>query len=206
MELAHVIGSATFGLALVLVILGRAELFTENFLIPVSAVYAGRARLRTLLSMWGITFAFNALGLLLFAAIFVKSGVLETGALDAAGDLADTQADRDVVAALLSAVAAGTIMTLFTWVAAAAGSSSAQAIAALAVGFLLLAPSLNHAVLSFGEIVFGIFAGTTGADWLDLLRNTGLAIVGNLVGGVGLVFATRLAQVRGEPNSTLGDR
>ncbi|MBA3438216.1 MAG: formate/nitrite transporter family protein [Thermoleophilaceae bacterium] len=203
-EPAHVIGSATFGLALVLITLGRAELFTENFLIPVSAVYAGRAPLRALLSMWGITFLFNGLGLLLFAAIFSHAGVLEKSALEAAGTLADTQADRDVVPALLSAIGAGTVMTLFTWVAAATASTSARVIAALGVGFLLLAPSLNHAVVSFGEILFGLLADTADAGWGDLARNTSIAVVGNLIGGVGLVFATRLAQVRGEPDSDSG--
>ncbi len=204
LETAHVLGSLTFGLALVLITLGRTELFTENFLIPVSAVYAGRSRLGSLLRMWGITFAVNALGLVLFAAIFSKAGVLEPSALKAAGALADTQAERAVVPALLSAIAAGTVMTLFTWVAAAAGSPSAQVLTGFAVGFILLASSLNHAVVSFGEIVFGLFADTTAADWGDLVRNTAIAIAGNLIGGVGLVFATRLAQVRGEPGSDSG--
>lgn len=203
-EPAHVLGSLTFGLALVLITLGRAELFTENFLIPVSAVYAGRARLRELLSMWGITFLFNGFGLLVFAAIFARAGVLEPSALEAAGTLADTQADRDAVPALLSAIGAGTVMTLFTWVIAATESTSARVIVAFGVGFLLLAPSLNHAVVSFGEILFGLLADTTTADWGDLARNTALAVVGNLIGGVGLVFATRLAQVRGEPDSDSG--
>ncbi len=202
-EPAHVIGSLAFGLAFVLITLGRAELFTENFLIPVSAVYAGRSSVGALLRMWGITFVFNGVGLLLFAAIFSKAGVLEPSALEAAGSLADTQADRDVVAALLSAVAAGTIMTLFTWVIAASESTSARVLTALVVGFLLLAPSLNHAVVGFGEILFALLAHTTTAGWGDMAGNTALAVIGNLVGG-GLVFATRLAQVRGEPDSESG--
>lgn len=203
-EPAHVLGSLTFGLAFALITLGRAELFTENFLIPVSAVYAGRSPLRLLLRMWGITFAFNAAGLALFAAILSYSGVLEKSALVAVGALADTQVSRHAGAAFLSAVAAGTIITLFTWVVAAAEDATARLLAALVVGFVLLAPSLNHAVVSFGEIVFGMAAGTTVADLWDLVRNTLLATAGNLVGGVGLVFVTRLAQVRGEPGSDSG--
>jgi formate/nitrite transporter FocA (FNT family) len=74
----------------------------------------------------------------------------------------------------------------------------------LLVGFVLVAPSLNHAVVSFGEIVFALIAGTATGTVGDLARNFGLAIVGNLVGGLGLVTATRLVQVRGEPGSTSG--
>ena len=201
---AHVLGSLTFGFAFVFITLGRAELFTENFLIPVGAVYAGRSTISRLLRMWGVTFGANAAGLLLFAAIFGVSGVLEPSALDAVGALADTQVQRDAWAALLSGIAAGTVMTLFTWVVAAAEDATARLLASLLVGFVLLAPSLNHCVVGFGEIVFGMIAGTTTADIGDLLRTVGLAIAGNLIGGVGLVFLTRLAQVRGEPGTSSG--
>jgi formate/nitrite transporter FocA (FNT family) len=77
-------------------------------------------------------------------------------------------------------------------------------LASLLIGFVLLAPSLNHSVVGFGEIVSGMIAGTTTADIGDLLRTVGLAIAGNLIGGVGLVFLTRLAQVRGEPGTSSG--
>lgn len=200
----HVVGSLAFGIAFVLITIGRAELFTENFLVPVGAVYARRSTMAALLRMWGITLVLNLVGLALFAAIFSVEGVLRPESLKTAGTLADTYALRDAVPALLSAVAAGTVMTLFTWVIAAAESAGARVILAMLIGFILGAPSLNHAVVSFGEIVLGLFAGTSAGDAVDLFRNLGLAIVGNLVGGVGLVFATRLAQVRGEPGTEDG--
>jgi len=45
-DTAHVLAALTFGIAIAFITLGRAELFTENFLIPVSAVHAGRASTR----------------------------------------------------------------------------------------------------------------------------------------------------------------
>jgi formate/nitrite transporter FocA (FNT family) len=201
---AHVLGSLVFGVGFVFITVGRAELFTENFLVPVGAVAAGRGTLARLLRMWGLTAVANAAGLALFAALFSVSGVVEDTTLRAAGTLADTLTERSNLAALASAVAAGTVMTLFTWVVVAAESASARVVAALVVGFLLAAPSLNHAVVGFGEVVFGLVAGTTDATWGDLARNTAIATAGNLVGGIGLVFTTRLAQVRGEPGSGFG--
>ncbi len=197
--------SLTFGIGFAFITIGRAELFTENFLIPVGAVAAGKAALSDLLRLWGITLALNFVGLLLFAALFAVDGVLEPSTREAAGALADTLGQRDHLPAFLSAVAAGTIMTLFTWVAAAAEGSAGRIISALIVGFILAAPSLNHAVVSFGEMSFGILSGTAAVGWEDLARNVTIAIVGNLVGGVGLVFPTRIAQVRGEPDSSSGE-
>src|SRR5436305_509954 len=87
-----------------------------------------------------------------------------------------------------------------------APEQTAHVIGSLLVGFLLAAPTLNHAVVAFGKISFGLIAGTTHATTTDLVRNTLVAIAGNLVGGIGLVFATRIAQVRGEPDTSSGFR
>jgi len=203
---AHVLASLTFGVGFVFLTVGRAELFTENFLIPVGAVFAGRAGPRGLLRMWVLTLIFNLLGLAVFAAVVSVRGVLPPEVLHAAGTMADTLGDRALLPALLSAIAAGAVMTVFTWVIAAAESGIARIAAALIVGFLLAAPSLNHAVVGFGEMIFGVLAGTSHSGWVDLVRSLGIAIVGNLIGGIGLVFTTRLAQVRSEPDSTSGQR
>jgi formate/nitrite transporter FocA (FNT family) len=205
-ETAHVVGSLVFGLGFVFITIGRAELFTENFLIPVGAVHAGRAPVSRLLRMWIITLVANFVGLAGFAAVFAADGVLPATALDAAGTMADTLGDRPALAAFLSAVAAGTVMTLFTWVVAAADTGIARIAAALIVGFVLSAAALNHAVVGFGEMIFGLLAGTARSGWADLARTIAIAIAGNFVGGVGFVFATRLAQVRGEPDSDSGRR
>ncbi|HYF28261.1 MAG TPA: hypothetical protein VD931_21140, partial [Baekduia sp.] len=70
----------------------------------------------------------------------------------------------------------------------------------LVIGFLLAAPSLNHAVVSFGEMSFGVLADTPDkATWTDIAQNLPVAIAGNLAGGLAFVTLARLVQVRGEP-------
>lgn len=201
---SHVLASLLFGLSFVFITLGRAELFTENFLIPVGAVFSNRSSASMLLRMWVVTLGFNFLGLAALAALASIPGVLPSGSLHAAGVITDTLSDRSLVAALGSAILAGIVMTVFTWVTTAAESGTARILAALLVGFLLLAPSLNHAVVGFGEMFLGLLAGTSHAGWVDLLRNVSIAVLGNLIGGVGIVFTTRLAQVAGDPVSGAG--
>ncbi len=118
--------------------------------------------------------------------------------LEAAGGLADTLAERDLVAAAVSAVLGGAVITVFTWLAEAAESDLTRLFIALAVGFVLVAPSMNHSVVGFGEILFGIVAGTTDAGWVDLLRNTAVAVAGNVAGGVILVAFVRSVQAGAE--------
>jgi formate-nitrite transporter family protein len=90
-------------------------------------------------------------------------------------------------------------MTLLTWTAHAAEDDIGRIAIALLVGFLLAAPSLNHAVVSVGEMAFGLFADRGQAGWVDLLQNFPVAVLGNLLGGMVLVTVMRLVQVRGEP-------
>jgi formate/nitrite transporter FocA (FNT family) len=198
-ETAHLIGSLGFGIGLVFLLIGRSELFTENFMVPVSAAIYGRGSVRMLLRLWGGTLIGNLLGLTVIGFIMTRAGLVPPSTLDAAGSLADTFAARDALAALLSGIVAGTIMTLLTWLAHAASGDSARIQIALLVGFLLAVPSLNHAVVSFGEMAFGIMAGTGSATWLDLAQNFPLAVAGNLVGGLGFVTLARIVQVRGDP-------
>jgi formate/nitrite transporter FocA (FNT family) len=196
---AHALGSFVFGIGFVFIVVGRSELFTENFLVPVTTVADGRRDVRALLRLWTLTLIGNLTGLLVLALVLTRAGLVPPQTLVAASHLAETFAQRDVVAALLSAIVAGAVMTLLTWLAHAAHDETAKVAIALVVGFVLAAPSLNHAVVSVGEMSFGILAGKGSAGWIDLAQNFPLAVVGNLIGGLGFVTTMRGIQVRGEP-------
>jgi lipase chaperone LimK len=65
-------------------------------------------------------------GLLIVSAMLTRAGLVPPETLDAAGAIADTFAERDLIGAFLSAVLAGTTMTLFTWLTHAAERDSAR--------------------------------------------------------------------------------
>jgi formate-nitrite transporter family protein len=195
---AHLVGSLTFGVGFVFLLIGHSELFTENFMVPVSAAIYGRGNTATLLRLWLGTLIGNLAGLMIFAWILSRAGLVPPETLKSAGTTAETFASRSAGTALLSGIVAGTIMTLMTWLAHAAKGDSARIGIALVVGFLLAAPSLNHAVVSFGEMAFGIMAGTGDASWKDLAQNFPIAVAGNLIGGLAFVTLARGLQVRGE--------
>ena len=198
---AHVGGSLVFGVGFVLIILGRSELFTENFLVPIAPVLRRLAPVSAVARLWTVTALANLVGIFVLAAIFTRAGLVPPETLDAAGKVADTFAERDFIAALLSAIIAGTVMTLFTWIATAVELDVARIGIALIVGFILAAPSLNHAIVGFGEMSFGLLAGTTSsAEWIDVAQNFPVSVLGNLIGGLGFVTLARVLQVQGEPD------
>jgi formate/nitrite transporter FocA (FNT family) len=199
-DVAHFAGSLFFGVGFVFLIVGRGELFTENFLVPVGSLLAGRTGGRGLLRLWSITFLANYAGIVLFALMLSATGVLKTTTLDATGPIADTLVGRGWSAAILSAIVAGAVMTLLTWLAHAAESESARIMVALVIGFVIAVPTLNHAVVSFGELMLAVFAGTTDATAGEIIRTLACAVVGNAAGGFGLVTLNRLIMARGEPD------
>lgn len=199
-EIAHVIGALFFGIAFVGIVIGRSELFTENFLVPVVAVLArGRSKL-ALTKMWAISLVFNLLGITLFAWLFSIGGVLPENTVEAGAFLGDKFVDRGIADGLASAIIAGTAITVFTWMSVATERDSTRVLLALLIGIVLLVPTLNHSVVSFGEVMFAIFSGGTDTSVGEVARQEGVAIVGNLLGGLLFVTTTRMVQVSGEPH------
>jgi formate/nitrite transporter FocA (FNT family) len=85
-------------------------------------------------------------------------------------------------------------MTLMTWfVEGAAESMGVRIVMSWIVGALILLGTFNHAVVTTIELVFGMrFGADVGVG--DLFANLGLALAGNLAGGLLLVTFARSAQ------------
>ncbi len=196
--LASTLGGLTFGIGFVLITLGRSELFTENFLIPVGAVIEGRRPLRRLPTLWIPTLLANVVGMFVLALIMSQSTVLGHHALAAGGHTADVLAHRTTLGAFLSAVLAGLVMTLWTWLGLAIRTDVGRILVALAIGFTIAAPSMNHVIVGTGEMMFGVLGGHSSATWGDIGINFLLALAGNLIGGTLFVTLSRLIQVRAD--------
>jgi formate-nitrite transporter family protein len=107
-------------------------------------------------------------------------------------------ADRSAWAAFLSAVMAGLVMTLWTWLGIAVRTDIGRIFVALLIGFTIAAPNLNHVIVGTGEMMFGVLGGASQATWGDVGINFLLALAGNLVGGTIFVTLTRFVQAHTE--------
>ena len=136
----------------------------------------------------------NLLGGALLAIVLTSQGVLSGDSHHEAVDLAERLAGYGVLTSFLSAIVAGALMTLMTWfVEGAAQSMGVRIVMSWIVGALIVLGTFNHAIVSTIEIVFGMRYGAD-VSVADLFSNLGLAIGGNLVGGLLLVTFARSAQ------------
>lgn len=181
-----------FSIGFVALSLAGSELFTEGFLVPVAAVVARSAPPIALVRLWVVTAVTNLAGGWVIT-LLVMSGFpqLRAPAVTAASfyiHLGITW--RALALALLG----GFAITLMTHMQHATDSQGLKLVPAVAMGFLLGAGKLNHAIvvslLCFAALHAGAPFGY--ADWAGLFA---FACLGNMIGGLGLVTMLRLLQV-----------
>lgn len=181
-----------FSIGFIALSLAKSELFTENFLVPVTAVVAGKVSLRALLQMWGVSLVTNlAGGWVITGLVIAGFPQLRQTAVEAASFyIALGVSWKAVALALLG----GFVITLMTHMQHSTESDGTKLVPSVAMGFLLGAGKLNHAIVASLVTFAALHAGAPFGylDWLSLLA---LAVPFNMVGGLGLVTVLRLLQV-----------
>lgn len=187
----HLLAGLAFGIGLVALYLAHSDLFTEGFLLPIMAVFAGRGSVTKLLRLWGVTMVTNLIGGWVFMWLVTRAFPEYDEVLtQTARHFVDAPLDlRSVSLALLG----GIVITVLTRMQHGTESDGVKVFAALAAGFLLAGLSLFHSILD-SIIIFGAIQGpgsVTYAEWLAWFWYVALL---NAVGG--LVFVTALRLVR----------
>jgi formate-nitrite transporter family protein len=200
--IADVAGAIAFGIAFVFIVVGRSELFTENFLVPVAGLdRSDRGSWGKLAELWLVSPVFNLLAGVLMILVVTTHGVLPDGTGKALVTLAEKLDANSVLAAFMSAVAAGALITLMTWLVEGAESMGVRIVVAWATAVLLTLGTFNHVIVVTLELFTGIRYGAD-VGYGDLLTNLAVAAGGNLLGGLLFVTLTRFGQARGSASRT----
>jgi formate-nitrite transporter family protein len=187
----HLLGGLAFSIGFIALLLARSELFTEGFLVPVTAVVAKRASWPQLGKLWGGTLVGNLAGGWVFTWLIVQAfPQLGATAIESARTFVDAPLDlRTVCLALL----AGSTLTLMTRMQHGTRSDPAKIVAAVAGGFLLAGFSLFHSILDSLIIFAALHAGAPFGygGWLGWFWYTALL---NMAGGLVVVTFLRLVR------------
>jgi formate/nitrite transporter FocA (FNT family) len=188
----QLLGGIAFSIGFLALLLGRSELFTEGFLIPVVTVVAKRAKLSQLAKLWSGTLLANLVGgwlimwLLVLAFPSFHEELVKAGTHFATAPLS--------VETFSLAVLGGMVITLMTRMQHGTDDMFAKIAAAVAVAFLLAGLELFHSILDSLLIFGALHTGdaTFGyGQWLHFFWYTTL---GNMLGGLGLVTLLRLVR------------
>lgn len=188
---SHLLAGIAFSIGFIALLLARSELFTEGFLVPVTAVVAGRAGPGQLAKLWGGTLVANLIGGWLVMWIVVLAlPELGTTATESALTFVDAPLNLQSMAL---AFLAGSAITLMTRMQQGAETEGGKIVAAVAGAFVLAGLVLFHSILD-SLIIFGAIhadAPIGYGDWLAWFWYTTLL---NMAGGLLVVTLLRLVR------------
>lgn len=180
----RLLAALAYSIGFVFVIFGRSELYTEHTTLAFLPVLAGRARVSHLLRLWALVFIANVAGTWAFAgllaAIGPALGVIEPAAL---GSEAVHSLEHSWLVILTSAILAGWLMGLASWLVTAARTTGAEIFFVVLVTSLIGLAELHHCIVGSVKVLAAVFA-TGELGMADYLRFMGLATLGNTIGGV----------------------
>ncbi len=195
-QAGHFAGALAFGIGFVFITVGRSELFTENFMVPVTGLRRGLLTKLKLAELWLLSPVFNILGGTILILIATTHGVLPTGAGPGLAATAMHFKQLDDSSAFASAIAGGALITLMTWLVEGSRTPGGRVLVAWIAGALLALGSFDHVIVVTLEMIFGIRFGAP-IGWIDVAHNLGIAAAGNMLGGLAFVTLTRTSQAIG---------
>jgi formate/nitrite transporter FocA (FNT family) len=181
-----------FSVGFLALLLGRSELFTEGFLVPVTTVVAKRASPAQLGKLWSGTLAGNLVGgWLVMWLVMTAFPDLHAQTVESASHYALAPLSMQTICLT---IIAGAAITLMTRMQHGTDSMPAKIAAAVAGAFLLAGLEMFHSVLDSLLIFGALHTGDAPFGYLDWLRFFSYTAVGNVMGGLVLVTLLRLVR------------
>jgi formate/nitrite transporter FocA (FNT family) len=188
----HFVTTLLYPIGFIAVILGRAQLFTENTLYPVALVLAERRHYWATLRLWTIVLVFNCLGTLAFAALAVRTDALQPRYVDSLATIGVEIASHSLSGIFWSAIIGGWIIALVAWLVSASHSISGSMLLIWLLAFVVGLGHFAHCIASSGEVLSAVLHHQLSA--MSYFRWLWPAVLGNIVGGVGLVTLLEYGQ------------
>jgi formate-nitrite transporter family protein len=189
-----------YPLGFIAVIIGRAQLFTENTLYPVALILSERKHLLDTLRLWTIVFFSNVAGAAAFAALAVKTASLRPEIAAHLTKLGEDALHGSNSHIFWSGVIGGWLIALVAWMVSASTWTIGQIAVIWLLTFIVGLGHFSHCIATSGEILAAVFSGMEPlrayVKWLLL------ATSGNIVGGIFIVTLLNFGQVKaGESES-----
>jgi formate/nitrite transporter FocA (FNT family) len=176
------------------VIIGRAQLFTENTLYPVVLVLDKRNYLGATLRLWAVVFASNIFGALLFAILVTKTSAVRADILSELLKLGTDAAKGSATQFFWSGVIGGWLIALVAWMVTASHWTIGQLAMVWLLTFVVGIGKFAHCIVTSTEILSAVLFGSVSiADYLHWIIP---ATLGNIIGGVFIVSLLNYGQVR----------
>lgn len=190
----HVILAFAYPIGFIFVVIGRSELFTEHTTMAILPVLNGDSTIKSLLVLWGIILTGNLTGGFLFSILLVHF----TTAMDVIKPEAFTYIAEHLIhfpwhIILVSAIFAGWLMGLLSWLVASVSGSTSRIIIVILVTATIGIGGLHHSIVGSIEVFSGMLVSPN-ITFSNYLSFELFSILGNAIGGVFFVGIVKYGQ------------
>lgn len=184
----------SYPIGFIFVVIGRSELFTEHTSLAVLPVLNGVLKVKDLLQLWTIILVGNLIGGFMFSfAIVSFAGSFDTISVESIAEIGYHIINYKSTTILFSAIFAGWLMGLLTWLVASAQETISRIIVIILITFTIGIGGLHHSIVGSIE-AFSAYLASDSITILDYLKFESFAILGNLIGGVFFVGLIKNSQ------------
>lgn len=182
---AKIVMGLAFGVALSLVVMAGAELFTGNNLVMTAGIGEKTITFGDAVKLWVVCYLGNWVGSILLAVVFTSTGLV-TGAVGefiAAG--AETKMGLPVMALFTRGILCNMLVCLAVWCATKCKSESGKLIMIFWCLFAFITTGFEHSIANMTLLTIGLIepfekAVSMGGYFYNIL----VVSLGNMVGGI----------------------
>jgi formate/nitrite transporter FocA (FNT family) len=192
----HLLAAGLYAVGFIFVVLGRSALYTEHTTSAIQPVFDGRNSFGQLIRLWLLVLVSNLVGTALVAWFAVRMGLgLHVADVAAFSALASRMTAPSSEIIFFSAIGAGWLMGLLSWLTVAARDTTSQFLIVLMTTFVIGLAGLHHSIAGSVEVLMAVFShdGTTLHEYFRFLW---WAVIGNAVGGVVMVSSLKFSHVK----------
>lgn len=175
--------SFVYPIGFIMVILGQSILFTEQTSLLTLPVLNKKRQFSSLIKLWSLVIFGNLVGGWIISFIIVWIGPeLHIFDLETVEKIAVHVTDYPALTIFASAILAGWLMGLLSWLIAASKDTLSRIVIVFMITTILAFIGLHHSIVGNIEVFSGLISSTK-IGWSDYLSFQGIALLGNAIGG-----------------------
>lgn len=182
---AKVVMGLSFGVALSLVVMAGAELFTGNNLAMAAGLLDKKVALKDALKLWCVCWAGNLLGSMIFAGIYHLTGLCTGQVAEFMVSAAGAKMGAGAVELFARGILCNFLVCLAVWCAGRATSDAGKLIMVFWCLFAFITTGFEHSIANMTLFTVALLQPVHEAVSAGgFIYNLALVTLGNIVGGV----------------------
>jgi nitrite transporter NirC len=194
----------SFGIALTLVIIAGAELFTGNHMVMTIGLFTRNVNIWESLGVWGLSFIGNIAGSLLLALMVAQTGLLQNPQTsEFVMKVSSAKMNAPFWELLMRGVLCNMLVCLAVWMSARVKEDTAKIFVIFWCLFAFITSGFEHSVANMSLLGMPLFMPhPETVSWEGYIRNVLIVSLGNFIGG-GLFIGAAYYFISSQKNKTV---